>query len=226
MSADAARLRLKEPDAQLVDTLERHQVDAVIDVGANRGQFARRIRAAGWQGPILSIEPIAELHSLLRAQVEADHAWELAAPLAAGDREAEVVLEVAAEDDMSSILAQSRLLQTISPSSRVVRRVAVPQRRLDALDLLGGRPWQRMFVKVDVQGAEPAVLAGLAGVWPRVRGLQLELALVPLYEGEKPWLELIADLAARDFTPHLIFPGYYARALGRQVQVDVVFFRG
>jgi FkbM family methyltransferase len=225
VSGEAARRRLKDLDAQLVHTLERQAVDAVIDVGANQGQFARRVRAGGWRGPILSIEPIAELHPGLRAQAEADDAWELAAPFAAGDRDAEVMLEISAERDMSSTLRQSGLLQAISPSSQVVRRVAVPQRRLDAVDLLG-RPWRRMFVKVDVQGAEPAVLAGLAGVWSRVRGLQLELALVPLYQGERPWLELITDLAARDFAPHLLIPGYYSRALGRQVQVDVVFFRG
>jgi hypothetical protein len=58
-----------------------------------------------------------------------------------------------------------------------------------------------------------------------VAGLQLELALLPLYDGEAPWLEPVADLAARGFAPYLLFPGYFSRALGRQVQLDVVFYR-
>ena len=32
-------------------------------------------------------------------------------------------------------------------------------------------------------------------------------------------------LAARGFAPYLLFPGYFARALGRQVQLDAVFYR-
>ena len=46
-------------------TLEHQAVDAVIDVGANAGQYATRLRAAGWRGPILSIEPIPELRDAL-----------------------------------------------------------------------------------------------------------------------------------------------------------------
>ena len=176
MSGSGPKQRLKDLDAQLAFTLERQAIDAVVDVGANAGQYAARLRAAGWRGPILSIEPIPELRD-------------------------------------------------VSPTSAVLRRIVVPQRRLDGLDLVVARPWRRLFVKVDVQGAEPAVLAGLDGHWPRVAGLQLELALLPLYDGEAPWLEPVADLAARGFAPYLLFPGYFSRALGRQVQLDVVFYR-
>ena len=126
---------------------------------------------------------------------------------------------------MSSTRAQTPLLQAISPSSAVLRRVRVPQQRLDALDLVRDRPWRRLLVKADVQGAEPAVLAGMEGLWERVQGVQLELALVPLYEGERPWLDLVGDLAARGFAPYLLFPGYFSRRLGRQVQLDIVFYR-
>ena len=220
---EASRRKLKELDAQLANTLERQAIDAVIDVGANLGQYAQRLRNAGWSGPILSVEPIPEVHARLAAAARDDPAWELAPPLAVGDVDGSAMLEVSAEADMSSTLPQSALLRDISPTSAVTRRVEVPQRRLDGL--LATRSWRRLFVKVDVQGAEPAVLAGLSGIWERVAGLQLELALLPLYEGERPWLDLVADLAGRGFAPYLVFPGYYARALGRQVQLDMVFYR-
>lgn len=225
MTADAVKQRLRDLDAQLVDTLQRHEIEAVIDVGANLGQYARRLRTAGWNGPILSIEPIPELHRALTASAAGDLHWQIAPPLAVGETDGETILEVSAESDMSSTLGQSELLRDISPSSAVARRIAVRQCRLDAEELLGSRSWRRLFVKADVQGAEPAVLAGLEGVWPRVQGLQLELALVPLYQGERPWLETVHHLATRGFAPYLVFPGYYARALGRQVQLDIVFYR-
>ena len=215
----------KDLDGQLVFTLERQAIDAVIDVGANLGQYASRLRGAGWRGPILSIEPIPEVHGRLAERVAADPVWELAPPMAIGACAGEVDLEVSAEADMSSTRAQTPLLQAISPSSAVLRRVKVPQQRLDGLELLRDRPWRRLLVKADVQGAEPAVLAGMDGLWERVQGVQLELALVPLYEGERPWLDLVGDLAARGFAPHLVFPGYFSRKLGRQVQLDIVFYR-
>ncbi len=217
------KAKLKELDAQLAYTLLRQEVDAVIDVGANVGQFAGRLRAAGWSGPILSIEPIPEIHRTLLARAVADAAWEVAPAMAVGATDGDIELEVSAESDMSSTLPQSDLLRGISPTSAVVRRIVVPQRRLDGL--LRDRPWRRLFVKVDVQGAEPAVLAGLDGVWEHIRGLQLELALLPLYAGERSWLELIEDLARRGFAPYLLIPGYFSRALGRQVQLDAVFYR-
>ena len=190
-------------------------MDAVVDVGANVGQYAQRLRVAGWRGPILSIEPIPEVHALLRAQAAADPAWEVAPPFAAGATAGAIVLEVSAESDMSSTLPQSALLRDISPTSAVQRRVTVPQRRLDEPGLLGDRPWRRLFVKIDVQGAEPAVLAGLAGVWERVQGLQLELALLPLYEGERPWLDLVGrprrpGLRTLSDVPGLLLAGAWA----------------
>ena len=48
---------------------------------------------------------------------------------------------------------------------------------------------------------------------------------MPLYDGERPWLELLEDLAERGFAPYLLFPGYFSRALGRQVQLDAVLYR-
>lgn len=220
------RRKLKDLDAQLAATLERQGVDAVIDVGANVGQYGTRLREAGWRGPILSLEPIPAAHAALTACAAADSSWEVLPPMAAGAASGEATLEVSAESDMSSTLGQSPLLQRISPTSAIARRIAVRQERLDRLPVLEERAWRRLFVKIDVQGAEPQVLAGMDGLWDRVVGLQLELALVPLYEGERPWLELVADLARRGFEPYLLLPGYFARALGRQVQVDIVFYRG
>jgi len=213
------------PWGQLVATLERQRVDAVIDVGANLGQYALGLRSAGWRGPILSFEPIPELRDQLAARAARDPRWEVAPAMAIGAADGEAVLEVSAESDMSSLLPQSDRLRAISPTSAVQRRLPVPLARLDGLAALHAPGWRRLFVKVDVQGGEPGVLAGMAGLWDRVAGLQLELALVPLYEGERPWLEVIADLAGRGFAPYLLIPGYFAKALGRQVQVDAVFYR-
>jgi FkbM family methyltransferase len=220
------RRKPREPLAQLVHTLGLFGVGAVIDVGANEGQYATALRAHGWAGPILSVEPILEVHARLAALAADDRPgpccrrWRSARRTAARRS-----LEVSAESDMSSLLPQGELLRRISPTSAVARRVAVPLRRLDRLDLpLPAEADRRLFLKLDVQGASHGS-RGCVRLMPRVAGLQVEMALVALYEGESLWQDTVARLADAGFALHLLIPGYYERKLGRQLQVDGVFYR-
>jgi Methyltransferase FkbM domain len=126
---------------------------------------------------------------------------------------------------MSSILPQSALLRQVSPSSAVARRETVPLRRLD--DEAGSYLMadDRVFLKIDAQGYEAEVLAGTAGLLERLAGIQLEMALVPLYEGERPFRAMLDELSALGFEPYLFLTGYFERKLVRQLQIDGVFMR-
>lgn len=219
------RRKAKAPQAQLVSVLERFEVSCVLDVGANVGQYASRLREWGWRGRIVSFEPLADAHAALVRRAAADPAWRVAPRMALGEAEAELELEVSAESDMSSFLPQTELLRRISPSSRVLRRERVPVRRLDqvAPEYLGAG--DRPFLKIDAQGYEPRVLAGASGLLGRLQGIQLELSLVRCYEGERDFREMIDELATQGFVPWLFLPGYFERKLARQLQVDGVFMR-
>ncbi|MCS6778355.1 MAG: FkbM family methyltransferase [Geminicoccaceae bacterium] len=217
--------KAREPMRRLVNALERFAVDLVVDGGANEGQYAALLRELGWRGPILSVEPIPELHARLVARALRDPAWHVAPAVALGPANGRAPLEVSAEPDMSSLLPQSALLARLSPSSRTVRTIEVPVVRLDELEPLASGPWRRVFVKLDVQGYEAAVLDGIATLWPRVVGVQLELSLVPLYEGEKGWRDTIDRMASFGYVPWLFLPGYVEPRSARELQMDVVFFR-
>ncbi len=56
-------------------------------------------------------------------------------------------------------------------------------------------------------------------------GVQLELALEPVYEGQPRYLELLERLEGMGFTARLLIPGYYSRHYGRMLEFDVVAFR-
>jgi hypothetical protein len=126
---------------------------------------------------------------------------------------------------MSSILPQTELLRQISPSSAVLRRERVPLARLERAAQPYLAPEDRIFLKIDTQGFEPQVLAGAGGLMARLRGLQLEMSLVPCYEGETGFRAMLDTLAAAGFEPYLFIPGYFERKLGRQLQLDGVFMR-
>ena len=219
------RRKSRDPMRRLVLVLERFAVDLVVDVGANEGQYAAALREAGWRGPILSIEPISEVRDRLARRAAADPLWTVTPAFAAGAEAGRHTLEISAESDMSSLHRQSPLLQTLSPSSAVIECREVEVRRLDRLAELEEARYRRLFVKLDIQGAEAEALDGMEGLWPRLAGLQLEMALLPLYEAETDWRTMTDRLAARGYAPYLWLPGYFEPKLARQVQVDGVFFK-
>ena len=221
----APRRKARSPDAQLAAVLERFSVNCVLDVGANVGQYAKRLRALGYAGRIVSFEPLPDAHAGLLRRAAADPTWQVAQRMAIGERDGEVEIELAAESDMSSILPQSALLRRISPTSAVIRRERVPIARLDRIAASFVAPGDEVFLKIDVQGYEPQVLEGAGDLLRTVRGIQLEMSLVPCYEGERGFRETIDQLEAAGFELYLLLPGYFERKLARQLQVDGVFIR-
>jgi FkbM family methyltransferase len=219
------RRKAKSPSAQLVAVLKHFRITCVLDVGANVGQYGALLREWGYSGRIVSFEPQAGSYAALERRAAADAAWQVAPRMALGARDGQVELEISAESDMSSILPQSALLRQVSPSSAVARRETVPLRRLD--DEAGSYLMadDRVFLKIDAQGYEAEVLAGTAGLLERLAGIQLEMALVPLYEGERSFRAMLDELSALGFEPYLFLTGYFERKLVRQLQIDGVFMR-
>lgn len=219
------RKKAKAPNAQLVAVLNHHRIDTVLDVGANVGQYGQRLRDWGYAGRIISFEPQTSAHEHLKTQSAPDPRWEVAPRMAIGDRDGEVDIQVSAETDMSSILPQNALLQKISPTSAIRATERVPIRRLDSIfsDYVNGEG--RAFLKIDTQGFEPEVLDGSEALLPRLVGIQLEMSLVPLYQGERDYLTMIQRLAASGFTLQLVLAGYFERKLARMVEIDGVFMR-
>jgi FkbM family methyltransferase len=219
------RRKAKALQAQLIAVLDHASITCVLDVGANQGQYGAMLREWGYRGRIVSFEPLAQAHAALARCAAADPSWQVASRMALGDHDGEVELEVSAESDMSSLLPQSALLRQVSPSSGVVGKERVPLRRLDVVVGSYLQPDDRIFLKIDTQGYEPQVLAGAGALLERLCGIQLEVSLVPIYEGDRDFRTTFDHLAAAGFEPWLLLPGYFERKLARQLQVDGVFMR-
>jgi FkbM family methyltransferase len=215
----------KAPNAQLIAILRHHRIDTVLDVGANVGQYGQRLRDWGYAGRIISYEPLSSAHAALCARAADDPNWTIAPRMAIGAADGDVDIQVSAETDMSSILPQNTLLRQISPTSDIERTERVPLRRLDSVvnEVVGDG--DRLFLKIDTQGFEPEVLKGAGILIQRLIGIQIEMSLVPLYEGELDYQAMTGRLTAAGFEPHLILPGYFERKLARQLEIDGVFVR-
>ena len=82
------------------------------------------------------------------------------------------------------------------------------------------------FLKIDTQGYEDEVLRGATETLARVVGVQLELSLVPLYDGQKLMPELMEQVMRRGFQLWGISPTFADPQTGRMLQIDATFFRG
>jgi FkbM family methyltransferase len=130
----------------------------------------------------------------LRAAAAKDRGWFIEA-LALDERESEATLNITASDQFSSLKNPSDAETTLfNEMNAVVQRVAVRTGRLDSLfDRYRARlGFRRPFLKMDTQGNDLAVARGAGERLFHFAGLQSELAIRRLYEGQSDFREAIA----------------------------------
>jgi FkbM family methyltransferase len=208
----------------LLDVLSLKNVDLVIDVGANEGQFGLSLRRRGYYGRIASFEPIPQVYARLRQLTFRDANWS-SQELALGDYDGSATLRVAKSSQLSSLLPSTKWNEDRESNVAQVRCETVAIRRLDSIlpELKTDRP----FLKVDVQGAEEKVLRGAKESLSRMVGVQLEIALYEFYEGQLLLQESLRFMNDLGFVPAIIDPiGYYDDTDPcRLMEMDCVFIR-
>ncbi|HUS21496.1 MAG TPA: FkbM family methyltransferase [Aeromicrobium sp.] len=194
----------------------------VIDVGAAGGSYGRQLRAHRYGGRIVSFEPLAPSFADLAAAAEGDPRWDVH-QLALGEASSTADLHVASNRDSSSLLPMLGAHLKASPTTQMETTQVVRVERLD--DVLGTLDGSRPFLKIDAQGYERQVLAGAPETLKACVGLQLELSLVPLYEGGMLIDEALTWAYDSGFILMSVEQGFTASD-GRILQMDGVFFRG
>ena len=211
--------------AHFMQVLSHHHVNLVFDVGANTGQFGRSLREAGYRGRIVSFEPLSTAWEQLVATSGKDTLWEVAPRAAIGSEYGEIDLNVAGNSVSSSALEMLSTHESTAPESRYVGTERAPLRRLDSIGMEYLRPDSVPILKIDTQGYEDRVLRGASGMMHRIKGLQIELSLVPLYEGQMLFNNLIDYVKTAGFDLWGLWPEFTDPRSGRLLQVDATFFR-
>jgi FkbM family methyltransferase len=213
------------PHKQLMHAIRHFEVDLVIDVGANTGQFAMSLIKEGFDGPIHSLEPLPDAHRELTAAAAPHPQWIVHERVAVGPEEGVVDLWVAGNSVSSSVLDMLDLHVAAAPGSAPVGRITVPQKPLD--DLIGGvfDVPRRGLLKIDAQGYEYPILTGASVCLDRVALVMLEMSLQPLYRDQMLWLDVIAFMRSRGFGVWALQPEFCDARTGQLLQVNGVFAR-
>lgn len=210
---------------QIVSSLRKFEIDLVLDVGANKGQFASEIRQCGYAGRIVSFEPLSQAHGELLESSTNDPMWEAYPRCALGDHNGEVEINIAGNSESSSILPMLESHRSAAPESAYQGKESVPIKTLDAVAGQYLKDARATFLKIDTQGFEWQVLDGARETLPHIKGILVELSLVPLYEGQHLWSGVIARLEAEGFTLWAFKPVFSDQATGRTLQVDGIFYQ-
>jgi FkbM family methyltransferase len=202
--------------------LRAHDVDLVLDVGANAGQYASALRGAGYEGRIASFEPLGEPFGELAAAAAADTRWDVW-HLALGASSGDVRVNVSEDTRNSSVLAVGERHLRAVPDSRAVGSESVAVDRLDVLWPRIADGALRPYLKVDTQGYELEVLRGAKDVLDAIVLVEAELSLVSTYDAGPLFDDVVAFLAKHGFAP-IAFEGVLDDLVtGEMLQADAIF---
>jgi FkbM family methyltransferase len=170
----------------------------VIDVGANRGQFALFAARRFPDASLICFEPLPDARLRLERAL-GDRARLRLSEFAVSDTTGPAQFHVAMADDSSSLLPIGSRQRDAFPGTRERCVITVQVRRLDdvltADELVGPT-----LMKVDVQGSELSVLEGAEQLLASVDALLVEASFVELYDGQALAGDVVEHLHGRRFT--------------------------
>jgi len=212
-------------EERVILLLKHNKIDLIFDVGANTGQYARELFSLGYKGKIVSIEPLSEAYNQLLKHSENNANWIIAERYALGDKNEDSEINIT-ENSVSSSLMEILPGHTDSePASKIIGKENIKVYTLDSIADKFIVDNNITFLKIDTQGFEEKVLKGAETTLKRVKGVQLELSLVKLFEGQKLYLELIEMMKSFGFDLYSVEPAFTDKRTGRLLQVNGLFFR-
>lgn len=187
--------------------LKDSQVDCVFDVGANDGGFAEMLRnEVGYQGWIISFEPLPGLVRELAQKAAADPKWEVL-PEALGRAAGEQVFHQMAGDVFSSFhLPDASQPAKYAVSNRVQHSLKV---KVNTINELWPVIKQRLGVstlllKMDTQGYDLEVFAGASAQLEEIPVVLSELSCVRVYQNAPTYRESLDVYEAAGYVPAML----------------------
>lgn len=192
----------------------------VVDIGANRGQFALAARRWAPSARVFAFEPLPGPASVFKVVFSGDPNV-VFHDSAIGPLAGQSTMHISARDDSSSLLPISSLQAKMFPGTGEVEttivRVAPLESFLRAEDIESPA-----MLKLDVQGFELEALRGCESLLQGFEWVYCECSYIELYSGQSLASDVIAWLSGKGFCLRGVFNSAYDRD-GQAVQADFLF---
>ena len=199
-------------------------INAVFDVGANDGGYARELRVIGYNGKIVSFEPINSVFQKLLSNSKNDDRWYVE-NIGLGAKDEKAIINISENTVSSSMLDMHPNHLRTTPNSKYVEEEEVSIFKLDSIFNKYYKKGDEVLVKIDTQGYEKYVLEGANESLDLICGIQIEISLVELYENSFLLTDVIKYMDDKGFKLFNIQNGYQNWQTGQQLQIDGTFYR-
>jgi len=195
-------------------------LETLVDIGANRGQFSLTARRWAPRAKVFAFEPLSGPAARFR-KVFHDDPNVMLHEAAIGPARSTATIHVSAADDSSSLLPISPIQTRLFPGTGEVRTETIQVGRLadfvTANDIVASA-----MLKLDVQGFELEALRGCEDLLGCFTYVYAECSFVELYIGQALAHEIIFWLGRRGFSLSGVYNmGYDSKGLA--VQGDFLF---
>ena len=140
-------------EKSLLLLLTSRGITSLIDIGANKGQFAKRIRTLGYRGNLLCIEPIVALQKYLKKIEKKYPKTKIMTGIAVSDKGGTQEFNISKNSVSSSLNnINSRHIISAPGSENIATQKVEVMTLLDIID--GFSDKDDLALKIDVQGHE------------------------------------------------------------------------
>ena len=217
----------KYPDsdhARRMKMVNYYNIDTLFDIGANAGQYALKMRELGYKNRIISFEPLSSAFKVLKENSSKDDNW-IINNYAVGDQNCKTLINVAGNSYSSSILNMLPNHIENAPNSMYVSQEEIDIKKLDTIFNSFSNQEEKVMLKIDTQGYEKNVIDGAIESLKKIEIIQLEMSIVPLYENEILFVEMIEYLRKMGFMVFSFENGFSNPITGQLLQMDGIFVK-
>ncbi|MAR89409.1 MAG: methyltransferase FkbM [Pseudomonadales bacterium] len=211
---------------RVLPTIEHHYVlsilpNTVIDIGANKGQFALAVELFT-AAKVISFEPLTHAAITCKEMFDNNDRHTII-NAAIAPQSGRLNLHVSKSDDSSSLLEIGPNQTNLFPGTQEVRQETVTCGPLSEFitkeDLHG-----TVLLKIDVQGYELEALKGCSELLSEIDIIYCECSFIELYKDQCSIKELMAFLDSWGYEIAGVYNTLYSKA-GRAIQSDFLFVR-
>lgn len=207
-----------------IKLINNYNINVILDIGANIGQYGSEMRNLGFKGEILSFEPMKEAFSKLQKNAAKDPLWKVF-NYSIGERDGQTTINVAKNSVSSSLLENLPQLTDSAPEATFIEKETIEIRKLDSIFKSLGLQGKNVYLKIDTQGYEEMVLKGAEQSLHYVTGMQIEMSFIPSYESAMTFDTMKTKLNNLGFHLVALENGFYDKKTGKQLEIDGIFYK-
>lgn len=216
------KIHLKNDYKRRLKIINNCNINLLLDIGANAGQYSKKMRNFGYTKKIISFEPLKDVFEILKKNALHDKNW-IVNNYALGNEDSVGIINVSKKSDCSSIFNMLPEHKESASGLEYIAQQEIEVKKLDTVFNSFAGKSDNVMIKIDTQGYEKNVIDGAFESLNKILIIQLEMSIVPMYENEILFIEMIEYLKNKGFQLYSLENGHFNRNTGRLLQVDGIF---